>query len=117
MAALLVGDALRGATLDQALVTAMRDRQRAFETAEWGLAHAETSVRQWLPLEPADPVIVDDQSRAVVTTTLVTIDALPPGFSTGRVLARRLLATSEGRTSRGARVRLDLGLTRLEPAP
>jgi len=76
-AALLVGDALRGAALDQALVGAARDRQRAFEAAEIGLVQAQLAVEGDLPAEALRLVPVDAVSRARVTTDLVAVDSLP----------------------------------------
>ncbi len=116
-AAWLTVDALRGAALDRALAGASRERQRAFEAAEIGLALAEMDVRQERPFGAPREVPMDDLARAAVTTTLIHADVLPAGFSAGRVLALRLRSISDGHTAGGTRVTLERGFTQLQPQP
>lgn len=116
-AAWLVADALRGATIDQALAAAARERQRAFEAAQYGLAHVETAVQEQREPQISVPLPFDAVSQAVVTNEIVGVDPLPLGFSAGSVVAQLLRVRSDGITSSGARVSLELGLTRLQPVP
>ncbi len=115
-AGLLVGEALRGATVEQALVNSARSRQRAFESAEWGIADMEARLRAHADV-PGDVNVSDPEGgRTQATSRLVLSDPLPPGFSANRVIAQRYRIVSLGRSG-AARVEVESGLTRLEPAP
>jgi Tfp pilus assembly protein PilX len=116
-AALLAGDGLRGAAMDQALAGASRERQRGFEAAEIGLVRAQVSLQAGGPAAATDRLSVDDASRVLVTTELIVAADPPAGFSSGKVVAQRLRVRSEGETRSGARVALEAGFTRLEPLP
>lgn len=116
-AALLAAEALSGAAVEQALASAARGRQRAFEAAEFGLVRAESSLRGGNPPPAPESRTLTDTSSVRITVDLMAVDPLPPGFSAGRAVARRLRIRSEGRDSGGARLLLEAGLSRLEPAP
>jgi Tfp pilus assembly protein PilX len=116
-AAALVLDGLRGAAVDQALTSSLRERQRAFEAAELGLAEAEMALRGYAPVAAVQTLGVDSFARATITTQVVERDALPEGFSAGQLVAERVRVTSVGETTRGSRLTLEAGFTRLQPAP
>jgi len=116
-AAALVLDGLRGAALDQALATSLRERQRGFEAAEIGLAEAQVRLSASPLLPREETVRVDDASSALVVSETVERDALPEGFSAGRLVAHRLRVRSTGSTARGTRITLEAGFTRLESLP
>ena len=116
-AALLAAGALGGATIEQALASAARGRQRAFEAAESGLVHAESSLRGDSNAPATESRTLSDASRVRIAVDLVAVDPLPKGFSAGSVVARRFRVTSEGAEPGGARLVLEAGLSRLAPAP
>jgi hypothetical protein len=116
-AALLAVEALSGAAVEQALASAARGQQRAFEAAEFGLARAESGVHAGGSPPPQESRTLTDHSRVQIDIELMAVDPLPAGFSLGRVVARRFRATSEAAEPGGARLTLAAGFTRLEPAP
>jgi Tfp pilus assembly protein PilX len=92
--------------------------QRAFEAGESGIVaaierlDAGDTVPQELTLTssrfPAD--------TAEVRTLTLSQQAVPAGFSMGRVVALRQEIRSTGRSARGARITLVQGLVQMQPA-
>ena len=111
LAALLVLDAVRGAALSQALSSATRLRQRAFEAAESGVARIQSA----LILD--ETVLETDAPDFETGVRLELVETLVPGFSANRVRALRYRAQSTGHAPRGTRITLEAGFTRLQSAP
>lgn len=94
--------------------------QRAFEAAEGGLAAGMfrlaratgTSTTQRFALA-REGSATDRSDTELVQTGL---DALPPGFSAGRFIARHYEIRSTGHSERAARVELVQGAVRIEGA-
>jgi Tfp pilus assembly protein PilX len=117
LGALLVVDAVRGATLTQALAGAARQRLRAFDAAESGVAAAQGA----LAALRDPPAITEAAPAAGVTSTtrvrLELIETMTAGYSANRVLAQRFRVQSTGRAARGAQVSVEAGFTRRIAAP